>query len=228
MNRLRDDREEDLRLPATNHTSHGNGDREFTLGTGTVLGIFMALTLMCAIFFGFGYTMGRKSLAASTTPDTTDTASDAFGKFKPSPATTSSQSYTVTKAPPTTAPAVVQPAVLNQPSSSSAAAVSSAPVADTVRTPAPVERIAPPTATPSVTTTPASTGPVMVQVAAVSHQEDADVLTSALRRRGYSVIAHQDTNDHLVHIQVGPFPTRKDAEAMRQRLLADGYNAILK
>ncbi len=69
---------------------------------------------------------------------------------------------------------------------------------------------------------------MMVQVAAVSHQEDADVLTSALKRRGYGVTARPDANDHLIHVQVGPFNNRKDAEAMRQKLLSDGYNAILK
>ena len=34
--------------------------------------------------------------------------------------------------------------------------------------------------------------------------------------------------DKLLHVQVGPFTNRKDAEAMRQRLLNDGYNAIVK
>ena len=68
----------------------------------------------------------------------------------------------------------------------------------------------------------------MVQVAAVSHQEDADLLVTALRTKGYAVAARQNPADQLIHIQVGPFTNRKDAEAMRQRLLNDGYNAILK
>ncbi len=71
-------------------------------------------------------------------------------------------------------------------------------------------------------------GTVMVQVAAVSHQEDADLLLSALRNRGYAVFIRQEPQDHLLHVQVGPFATRKDADTMRQRLLADGYNAIVK
>lgn len=68
----------------------------------------------------------------------------------------------------------------------------------------------------------------MVQVAAVSHQEDADLLVAALKRKGYTVAARSEPQDKLIHIQVGPFPSKKDAEAMRQRLLGDGYNAILK
>jgi len=68
----------------------------------------------------------------------------------------------------------------------------------------------------------------MVQIAAVSNQADADVLLSALRKRGYSVIARHESTDSLLHVQVGPFATRAEAAAMRQKLLNDGYNAILK
>ena len=68
----------------------------------------------------------------------------------------------------------------------------------------------------------------MVQIAAVSHQEDADLLLSALKKRGYAVFIRQEPQDHLIHIQTGPFATRKDAEIVRQHLLTDGYNAILK
>jgi cell division septation protein DedD len=68
----------------------------------------------------------------------------------------------------------------------------------------------------------------MVQVAAVTHQEDANVLVSALRQHGYSVSVHNEPQDKLLHIQVGPFATRETAKAMRAKLQADGYNAILK
>ena len=62
----------------------------------------------------------------------------------------------------------------------------------------------------------------------MSHQEDADVLLSALRRRGYAVQARSEANDKLIHVQLGPFSSRKDAEAMRQKLAGDGYNAFIK
>ena len=68
----------------------------------------------------------------------------------------------------------------------------------------------------------------MVQVAAVTHQEDANVLVSALRQRGYSVSVRNEPQDKLLHVQVGPFATRETAKAMRSKLQADGYNAILK
>jgi cell division septation protein DedD len=68
----------------------------------------------------------------------------------------------------------------------------------------------------------------MVQIAAVSHQEDADVLVNALRKRGYAVSVSQDANDGLLHVRVGPFTSRDEAARWRQKLLNDGYNAILQ
>ena len=38
----------------------------------------------------------------------------------------------------------------------------------------------------------------------------------------------RDPTDGLLHVQVGPFPNRNDAYAMRQKLLNDGYNAIVQ
>jgi DedD protein len=68
----------------------------------------------------------------------------------------------------------------------------------------------------------------MVQVAAISRQEDADVLVAALKKHGYDAIIRSDPKDNLLHVQIGPFATRDEARAMRAKLLADGYNAILK
>jgi cell division septation protein DedD len=68
----------------------------------------------------------------------------------------------------------------------------------------------------------------MVQIAAVSHQEDAEVLVSALRKRGYTVTARRQPSDSLIHVQIGPFTNRNDANAMRLKLLNDGYNAIVQ
>ncbi|MGA8907840.1 MAG: SPOR domain-containing protein [Acidobacteriaceae bacterium] len=86
------------------------------------------------------------------------------------------------------------------------------------------------TAKPAVATTytAASGSGIMVQIAAVSHQEDADVLVSALKRRGYTASAHSEPQDKLLHVQVGPFVSHDEAKAMRAKLLTDGYNAIIK
>ena len=61
-----------------------------------------------------------------------------------------------------------------------------------------------------------------------SHKDDADLLVNALHSKGYQVSERTEAQDKLIHIQVGPFATKADAEAMRERLIVDGYNAIVK
>jgi cell division septation protein DedD len=89
--------------------------------------------------------------------------------------------------------------------------------------------IAKPVAAVSVAATAPSLGSSVVQVAAMSHQEDADVVAVDLKRRGYTVAIRHEPQDKLFHVQIGPFATKKEADAMRQHLQTDGYNnAIVK
>src|SRR5579871_6604756 len=41
-------------------------ERKISLGPGTILGIFFALAIVCACFFGFGYSLGRRSAQLAT------------------------------------------------------------------------------------------------------------------------------------------------------------------
>jgi cell division septation protein DedD len=86
--------------------------------------------------------------------------------------------------------------------------------------------------TPAATTAdPSTTLPTaayFVQVAAVSKQEDADALVDALKKKQYPAFVAPVTADKLCRVQVGPFSDNKDAEAMRLRLVADGYSPIVK
>jgi cell division septation protein DedD len=70
--------------------------------------------------------------------------------------------------------------------------------------------------------------PSMVQVMTLSNKQDADAMVASLRRHGYNVAVNHDSTDKLLHLEVGPFPNQTDAEAMRQRLVVDGYNATIK
>ena len=189
------------------------GEREISLNTATILGIFFLLALLCAIFFGFGYTMGRRTTLQVAAPiaDTSSTLA-ANGSAKPAPGSAAPQPTRRAiddDATPAPSPAIQQVA---QP---------------LVKPAAPTPEPAKPEPVPAATTTPAGP-PALVQVAAVSHQEDADTLVNALKRRGYSVVVRHEPQDKLLHIQIGPLASKKDAEAMRQRLLSDGYNAIVK
>jgi DedD protein len=180
-------------------------DPEISLGAATILGIFLALTLVCALFFGLGYSMGRRSYQPAIAASTSDAAATTAAK----PASGSLTSNSPTPAP-------IQP---------SSTTLTPSPTATVPLTPTPLENSEKPkpAAAPAV-----ATGNFLVQIAAVSHREDAESLITALQQRGYTVFIRNEPQDKLLHVQVGPFPTRKDADAMRQHLLYDGYNAIVK
>jgi DedD protein len=221
----------------------GGRDREISLGTATILGIFLVLALLCAVFFGFGYSMGRRSAqtivsAPETTPvaDSTDSTNS-----KPAPGSPINRSA-AHKAIADGNDAAT--AVVDSTASSGATAANVSPSSQSLTSntrynstpqsqttsikPVSMPRpAAAPTAIPAAVAVP-GIGSIVVQVAAVSHQEDADVLTNALKKRGYSVAVRQVPQDKLLHVQIGPFANKKDADAMRLRLLADGYNAIVK
>jgi len=215
-------------------------EREISLGTGTILGIFFALALVCAVFFGLGYSMGRKSAQpaapVAAEPNATPTAAqNAFSSFKPaagSPVPPPGQVAQPRPAPSSDSepPSDPDSTIVTTPVSKSEARLDAALAKSKPSSPMPRAAAAPEAAAPPASAMPAinANGTTMVQVAAVSHQEDADVLISALKKRGYAVFIRQEPQDHLLHVQVGPFATRSDADAMRQRLLSDGYNAIVK
>ena len=63
----------------------------------------------------------------------------------------------------------------------------------------------------------------------MSKQEDADSLVDALKKKEYpAFVAAPVATDKLLRVQLGPFADVKEAEAMRARLIADGYSPILK
>ena len=236
-----DDTDDDVTLPrrsdgrgdaagrSARELDHPPADHEFTLNTGIVLALFFALALVCAVFFGFGYSIGHKSAPSAPIAANDNTApagtlvTDSTSSAKPSPATAAVPDYVPPVGTSTASSRPVTPAAASRESASTEAVVP-----DAGSKPAPVIRVAPPSAETTAAAAAPAAGTTFVQVAAVSHQEDADVLLSSLRRRGYTVVTRSDPNDRLIHVQIGPFPTRKDADAMRQKLLGDGYNAILK
>jgi len=68
----------------------------------------------------------------------------------------------------------------------------------------------------------------MVEIMALSHESDVEPMVAALKRHGYDIAVNHETQDSLLHLNVGPFANKKDAESMRQRLVLDGYNATIK
>ncbi len=217
-------------------------DRELTLGPMLLLGIFFGLLLLCGLCFGVGYTLGNRSsqaAAQATQPPGTPAQ----------PQTANAQSK-----PTASAPGVSQPRA--DANSAALLAVSSAlpdatgnPGSNPGSTTASTTHTTQPTVKPALPElqTPTSGQPaamnsatavnatqippapaLMVQIATVSHQEDAEALVGALRKRGYAVTVRRDPPQGAFHVEIGPFSRRADAIAMRQKLLSDGYNASLQ
>jgi DedD protein len=208
-------------------------DREISLGTTTILGIFFALALLCAVFFGFGYSLGKRSTPPIVSAAELPAVSTGFGTSKPAPGSPTTHAASTLPATPAD-DAAQSTTVADAPTTTPAETTQSAPALTRVKAVAADFRTDPPTKPATLkpvaatTITPATPGVAIVQVAAVSHQEDADVLIKALKHRGYNVGIHHEPQDKLLHVQIGPFPTKKDADAMKQRLQTDGYNAIVK
>lgn len=216
---------------------------EITLSTASLLGIFFGLVLICGVFFGLGYSLGRGSErgAIASGPG----GAPAINDTEPVETTTAENAKSAALTPLEQQDGMQSPvtaALMSAASRPKAEAVepeASTPDAPKLDAPKPAAPAAPAPALLPAANLPATTAPdtsavassskePMVQIAAVARQEDADVLVSALRQRGYGVVVRSEPQDKLLHVQVGPFADRTAAAVIKQKLLSDGYNAIIK
>lgn len=190
-------------------------DTEITLGTGKMLALFFGLVILCATFFGMGYSMGRSSgkTTAELLPSPSTSSS---GRVSPS-----SRQVTAPQPDATTTPA--RPAASTDTTNGTAAAA-----ATSSSTPDQVPSSSGQSGQPVTGALAQPATPYFVQVAAVTKQEDAQALVDSLKSRQYQAFIADPSADKLFHVQVGPFNDVKEAENMRTRLVNDGYNPILK
>jgi len=198
-------------------------DTEITLGTGKLLGIFFAVAILCGLFFTMGYMLGHSSAPSGRTEIVSNVPNGGSSTGKPG---AGNKSADITQNCVPGSPNCAQTTGTDSP------AASSGKNPDTQNTSSGSQ----PASGDSGASSPNSgdgksnsAGSFIVQVAAVSKQEDAETLVSVLRKKQYPVfIAANNNSDSLFHVQVGPFSDRKDADTMRTRLSNDGYNAIVK
>jgi cell division septation protein DedD len=211
-------------------------DTEITLGTAKLLGLFFGLVMVCAVFFALGYTLGRKADVGLTANSPAAVPLPAtIGNSKPANSAPSQMTFYKAveqqNANPQLTPAsadagtiggnasqtsAVQTASTSTGASGSGSSSSGNQAQSGQSGGAPDAMVAIP-------------GPgYFVQVAAVSKQDDADALVDALKKKEYPAFVASNPTDKLFRVQVGPFADIKEAEAMRSRLVNDGYNPILK
>ncbi len=185
-------------------TMSTSDDTEITLGTGKMLALFFGLVILCAVFFGMGFSMGRNSVRSG--PELLPSPGSSGGT-RPSAVNKPSTPASAPESRPSEKPQQQAPPDANASNNATAT-----PAPDQSATPAPVQP-----------------GPgYFVQVAAVSKQEDAEALVESLKSRQYSAFIANPASDKLFRVQVGPFTDIKDAESMRAKLVSDGYSPILK
>jgi DedD protein len=195
-------------------------DTEITLGTTKLLFLFFGLVAICALFFALGYSLGRKAEPGITTASAAASPQITPGGSKPAGAGSAPPMTFYKAVEQKDANGELTPAANDPKSVSKADAQANAPAA--------TDQSASAAANAPDPTTTLPTAGYSVQVAAVSKQEDAESLVDALKKKQYPASANTSSTDKFFHIQVGPFSDIKEAEAMRARLISDGYNPILK
>lgn len=245
MGRYFEDEERDIEEPSR--------DTEVTLSSVALAGIFLALLMLCGLCFALGYWIGghhapgrsqasaAQSLGQTAAPD--QEPLQGSGSI-PKPSAVAQVPATPPGAPgdasqpqaadasPTNAPSATAVPGQNSPSPSapplSAPAQSQPPVRPAMPFTSATAQTASAGETQSVHPALPGANQLMVQVAAVSQVQDAGVLVNALRVHGYTATAQRDPSDGLIHVRIGPFSTREEANRMARRLLDDGYNAMVQ
>jgi DedD protein len=189
-------------------------DTEITLGTGRMLALFFGLVLICAFFFAIGFSFGKKTIAIPSPGAASTSSGSPAAVVRPSAA---KNTQPVSPSPDLGFYKAVEQKTADTSLTPPAKQPDATPAAE------------PPKADPGAAPAPAAPGgSYYVQVAAVSRQEDADALVEALKKKQYPALAATSASDKYVHVQVGPYAELKEAEAMRARLISDGYNPIVK
>lgn len=201
--------------------------QETTTGTGPLLFMFLGMVVLCAVFFGVGYSLGKTS-GPSVTQAAEPVQTATTGGAKPSPLNAGDSGSQPSSGQLTFYDAVQKdsPATAAKPTAPPATKPSAAaPATEEAKLAVAVGM------TPVTSTAPAPASPAPgynVQIAAVTRQEDADALVKALSKKHYPVFIATSPSDKFLRVQVGPFADLKEADAMKARLVADGYKPIVK
>jgi cell division septation protein DedD len=195
-----------------------------------LVGLFLGVVLLCSVFFTLGYVMGHNQYgvavqAAATTviPAPVRSAPAKAKESQPAaaPANTEWDFYakkdtTRMETPKDTAPA---------PSAIPAVATKTpgAPPAASTKTVAapgkPAARYQPPRL---------PKGSLVLQVAALKRESDAMKMADEIQQKRHPAFVIMFPADGLYHVQVGPYPDEKSAEAAKRSLEQIGFKSIIK
>jgi cell division septation protein DedD len=190
-----------------------------------LLGVFLGIVVLCGVFFTLGYVMGRTQY---------DTSVRAAVNSTPRPVVDPAA-----KPPEKTATSVPGAADWNfYKAGESKAPVQALKPAEPPKTAAsaPSKLVsAPATSKPGLRSIPSRMkapliprGAVVLQVAALTRENDALALAEALQQKEYPAFVLNSAGDNLYRVQVGPYADAKSADSARRSLERDGFKAITK
>jgi DedD protein len=224
-----------------------DGQYELVLETRQVLVIFLFAVVLCGVFFGLGFVVGRHSTGAGTAGAQATTAITSGAGDKKQSALSPAERV-VTPAADATPVDTAPPATPDKEPEKPAEKPAEKPVERPVEKPPaerpvekpPVEkpRVEPPRVEPGEKPKPAPTpvappaaapsGPIVLQVSAHGKREDAEPVVALLRRKNFPAAIVTVPTDALYHVQVGPYATLPEAEAAKKLLEEQGLKPYLK
>lgn len=174
---------------------------EMVLESRHLLGVFFAVVLLCAVFFTFGFVLGRNQVPAAK-------------DVKPS----------------AQRPAPSEGAAPEAKDLSFYDRVEGKPPSDTLprRQPTPPSVAAEPKPAQTAPAPARSVEPIYLQVAALSQEPDAKRLGQELEKLGFPVVIRPPAEDRFYRVQVGPFETAELADAAQRRLEAQGFRQVVR
>jgi len=224
----------------------GAGER--VLESKHVIGLFLLMLVFSGIFFSLGYVMGRNQFGGQVRAETLNARA---AETSAAPPATALKSEPLSRKPDPEGPiadngSAVDPALSDRsgweiystntpakhdPRLDAPAKPAAEPAAPkTIATAAKPAPVAQPlkssrTTTTTVATAPPATG-ILLQVAAVSKQDDALTIASTLQKKHFPATVLTPQKDKFYRVQVGPYKDQKAADTAKKGLESAGFKAF--
>jgi len=214
---------------------------DFVLESKHLVGLFMLLVVIFGVVFTLGYLLGRsqydaKLRAAVGAPPGFDAppAAATAAKSKSRPESEDAQVPKKNSdfdfyhsAEPQKSVDRLQPYAKAVTSSSASPALTAKPAVATSAT-ASTAAMKPAKSSPGANAPLIPKGSIMLQVAAVLHQDDALALAQALQQKKFPAYVITPTVDKYYRVQIGPYPDNLSASNARKDLEDKGFKSIIK
>ncbi len=201
-----------------------NGDRqlELVLENRQVLGIFFVIAILCGVFFSLGYVVGKNTASPAQMAAETDLEPlQADGKPSAMPAPEylpRSGGGNLASSSTTTAPVETTDTDLEFYNS-----VEDSNPQASLENPATA-----PDESAGLATVQAPPEGILVQVSALTRQEDAESLVGLMKEKGLPVLVTSGASDTLFHVVVGPYESAGEAENVKRILEQDGFRPFVR